>query len=53
MLLKILAQANKKIKNLSEDRFFPGKERENVKIQIPADVDQTRCDFQSIILGVI
>jgi len=43
-------QANK-MKNLSEERFFPGKEGENVKIKIP-DVDRARCDLRCI-LGVI
>ncbi|XP_028044424.1 SCAN domain-containing protein 3-like [Rhopalosiphum maidis] len=41
----------KKMKNLSEERFFPGKEGENVKIKIP-DVDRARCDLRCI-LGVI
>jgi len=43
-------QANK-TKNLSEERFFPGKEGENVKIKIP-DVYRARCDLRCI-LGVI
>ncbi|XP_060862057.1 SCAN domain-containing protein 3-like [Metopolophium dirhodum] len=43
----LTVQANK-MKNLSEERFFPGKEGENVKIKIP-DVDRARCDLWCIL----
>ncbi|CAI6352383.1 unnamed protein product [Macrosiphum euphorbiae] len=39
------------MKSSSEERFFPGKEGENVKIKI-SDVVRARCDLRCI-LGVI